>query len=357
MQSAKISRWGALGLCLTFLALASCGGGGGGGGGSSGPVTPPGKVFAVDSMNHAIGSMSNPNPGAGAFAVERIVSGSSTGLGTPCAICTPTPSNLPSIALDAAADRLYVATQLNTRVFDSISTANGNVSSRSISASGVQFLNIAIDPANNNTLYTVGSSGVVNIFSSAHTINGFVTPSRTITPDFGASTVISTFGIAIDATSRDLLYVGENFNGATNISVFSNASTADTTGGAALAPSRTFSFAIAPGAFYLDTVHDRLYTARFDGPILVYDIASGLSGAVGAASRTITLPVTPTSFSSSQLYIFVDTTNDRLYAVNGSTGFILNGASTANDPITTYTQFSVTASSPTTVFSAVAVKP
>jgi len=354
MRSTTVSRRRrGIGLAFALFALASCGGGGGGG--SSAPATPPGKVFIVDAFNRAIGSMSNPNPGAGTFAVERIVSGSSTGLGTLCSVCTPSPSTLPSIALDAAADRLYVATQLNTRVFDQISTANGNVSSRSISATSVNFLNVSIDPAS-NTLYTVGPDAVVHVFNSAHTINSSTTPSRTITPDFGAGpAVVSTFGIAIDATSRNLLYVGVDFNGATSIVVFTNASTADTTGGAALAPSQTLSFGTAPGAFYLDTVNDRLYTAQFNGPIFVFDHASTLTTGTKTPDRTISLPVTQTSFSSNQLYIFVDTTNNRLYAVNGTTGFILNGAGTATDPITTFTQFTIT--SPTTVFSAVAVKP
>jgi len=356
MQSKIVSgRWGSIVLALTLLALASCGGGGGGG--SSAPAAPPGKVFIVDAVNRAIGSMSNPNPGAGTFAVERVISGASTGLGAPCGICTPSPSTLPSIALDAAADRLYVATQQNTRVFDQISTANGNVSSRSISANSVQFLNIAIDPAS-NTLYTVGSSGVVNIFNSAHILNGSTTPSRTITPDFTAfPPIVGTFSIAVDTTSRNLLYVGVYFNGQTNIVVFNNASTADTTGGTPLAPSQTLSFSTGPGAFYLDTVHDRLYTAQFNGPIFVFDSASTLTTGPQSPNRTISLPVVQTSFSDSQLFIFVDTTNDRLYAVNGSTGFIRNGASTAADPINTYTQFAVTAASPSTVFSAVAVKP
>jgi hypothetical protein len=179
MRSSIVSgRWRPIGLALALLALASCGGGGG----SSEPATPPGKLFVVDAFNRAIASMSNSNPGPGYFAIERIISGSNTGLGTPGG--TPSPSTIPSIALDAAADRLYVATQLNTRVFDQISTAKGNVSSRSISAPSVNFLNLSIDPAT-NTLYTVGPSGVVNIFSSAHTLNGSTTPSRTITPDFG----------------------------------------------------------------------------------------------------------------------------------------------------------------------------
>jgi hypothetical protein len=152
-----------------------------------------------------------------------------------------------------------------------------------------------------------------------------------------------------------MLYVGVNFNGATSIVVFNNAAAADTTGGAALAPDRTLNFPTAPGAFYLDTVHDRLYTAQFNGPILVFDNASGLMTGTVAPSRTISLQITQTSFASSQLYIFVDTINDRLYAVNGTTGFILSNASTATDPITTYTTFTIT--SPTTVFSAVAAKP
>ena len=64
------------------------------------------------------------------------------------------------------------------------------------------------------------------------------TPDRTITPDVGTAMTTGTFGIAVDATARNLLYVGMFFNGSTSIFVYRNASTASTTT-TPLAPDRT----------------------------------------------------------------------------------------------------------------------
>jgi hypothetical protein len=83
----------------------------------------------------------------------------------------------------------------------------------------------------------------------------------------------------------------------------------------------------------------------------VYNSASTLTGSVTTADRTITLPF------PAPVQIFVDTTaNDRLYAVWGNRGFIVNSASAANDPVTV-TSITALATGNPIQLSAIAVKP
>jgi hypothetical protein len=77
MNSSISRRWGAFGLVCALLALVSCGGGGGGG--SSTPPTPASKVFFTDGGNAAIVSFSNATPTA-SFPIDRVISGTHTGL-------------------------------------------------------------------------------------------------------------------------------------------------------------------------------------------------------------------------------------------------------------------------------------
>src|SRR4029077_19400564 len=108
--------------------------------------------------------------------------------------------------------------------------------------------------------------------------------------------------------------------------VFNNADTANAT----LAPDRTVNFPAAVGSFCLDQDRDILYVAQSDGRILSFNGASTLTG-TPTPNRTMTLPVPTTTTSSKQLFVTVDTDNNRLYAVNGTTAFIISGASVAND--------------------------
>jgi len=341
-------RWA---VALALGGLAACGGG------SVGPSAPPagpppGKVFFADAANRAIGSLIDPNPPPGTIAADRIVSGPDTGLGAPGG--TPSESAIPSVALDADADRLYVATQSNVLVFDQIDTAGGNIPpSRSMTASGVNFLHLSLD-SRDDVLYTVDSAGVAHIFNAASTRSGQTVPDRTITPDLGGNAVATTFGIAVDV-DRDELYVGVATS-PPRIVVFNNAGTANTTS-APLAPDRTLSFATPVGSFFLDPVHDILYAAQSDGKIVVFDNASLLASGTPVPDRTMTLPVPATTASSRQLFIVVDTANNRLYAVNGTTAFIVSGASIADDAMLGATQITVSSGAAPSLFSAVAAKP
>src|SRR5688572_5156115 len=263
-------------LALALLGLAACGGGGGG------SDEPSSKLFVVDSGNWAIGSMINPNPTPGSFAVDRILVGPSTGLGT---CCTPHVRNLPSFALDAAADRMFVSTQTNVLVWDRAGQAEGDLPRTRIitSAGSVNFSSIGLDTTNNR-LYVAEPNGTVRVYNTASTLSGAVTPNRTIAVDLGAPGSTFTFGIAPDLT-RNLLYVGV-VQPDGRIIVFNNQSALDTTGGPAIAPDKTLTFAGGAGSFYLDTVNDRLYVAQPTGVILVFDSASTLTSGAPAATRS-----------------------------------------------------------------------
>jgi len=339
MRSAILSgSWRPIGLALALLAVASCGGGGGG---SSSPPTPGSKLFVVDAGNHAFVSIINPTPTVGStITIDRTVQGPSTGLGTGG---TPSTSSIPTIALDAANDRLFAATQGSVVVFDNAGTANGNAAfSRRITATfntggglrGVNFYGLYLNTTS-NILYVADVTGDVHAFNNASTRNGATTPDRTVTPDLGTIQVIFPFGIAVDK-ARDLLYVGIVPSGSPAFMiVFNGASTANTNTAPnqSRVPDRTFTLPGA-GSFHLDEAGDRLYVATFNGIIWVFDNASGLS-ATPAATRTIDL--SNNGMLALQNFIFVDTSRDKLYAVannpGGTTSYlvIVDKASTSND--------------------------
>ena len=360
MRPENFERLRRIGLALALLALASCGGGGGG---SSGPAGS--KLFITDGGNHAIVSIINAAPTVGStFTIDRVVNGPATGLGSGVGDIF----SIPSVALESAADRLYVATQGNTFIFDGISQASGNAApTRTMAATintgsgnrGVNFFRISLD-AVNSRLYTVDFSGEVHVFNNPTTPTGATTVVRIINPDLGPTTILSTFGLAIDA-GKNMLYLGAVFSGSgsSNIIVFNNADTAGTppTMITPLAPNRTLSFAQGVGSFFLDTVNDRLYVSQSNGVVLVFDGASLLASGTPTPSRTIDM------LNGIQNYIFVDRSRNKLYAVandpvvsnNRAVLNIIDNASTANEPNVTGISVFVTANN--IEFSAVAVAP
>ncbi|HKW37056.1 MAG TPA: hypothetical protein VJO54_04535 [Burkholderiales bacterium] len=369
MNTTIVSRRGrGVASVLAFLALVSCGGGGGG---SSTPPTPESKVFFADGGNGAIVSFSTAAPTA-SFPIDRVIQGPATLLPTSGILA------IPSLTLDAANNRLYVATQGNTLVFNNISMADGNVAptffmSATINTVGpglrsVNFMHNDLNRSN-GTLYSVDIFGEVHVFSNPVTAPSVV--SRIITPDLGATTIAGTFGLALDA-GKDMLYVGAVFNGtgSSNIIVFNNASaigTAPLTGPGfpppattvtPVAPTRTLSFAQPVVSFHLDTVNDHLYTAHSDGIVRVFHGASTLPTGTPIVDRTIDLG----GSTPIDTYIFVDTSRNKLYAVasntltaSGALG-IIDNASTANEPTTTGNFFSFS-NIANIALSAIVVKP
>jgi len=343
-------------LVVLIAGLAACGGGGGGGGGSTpGPVTPPSKIFVGDAFNAAIGSSPNSNPSAGTSVVDRIIQGSNTRLST----------NMWDFAIDATNDRLFVSDQRSIIVFDNVSTASGNVTSRVLSSfdgAGAlgNYVGIALDTTNNR-IYAAGNGigGNINnfqidVFNNASSASS-IPPSRTFTFPITTSGL---FDVAIDP-AKNILYVYRfaSFGGTTEIAVFDGASALT---GPNVTPNRTISVNesfstpnLPVGMLFLDVANDRLYAAH-QGGVYVFDGASAKSGSVatlGVVSRSIDF--TPTlGFVLSA--VTVDLAANRLYAADNAGLNIIQNASTANGNPAPFVRVLAPGSSR---FQAVAVKP
>jgi hypothetical protein len=304
---------------IQLASLAACGGGGGyGGGGGNMPVTTvgPSKLFGADSVHMAIGSLANPNPGAGTIPVDRTIMGP---------IYTGLSNNIGSLALDPALDYLYVGNGTSIRVFYTASMANGDViPARAISGignTGSLFLDTV-----NNRLYVGDDVNGVKVFNGASTANGAPTPDRSITGDFGTSFQIH--GVAVD-TTKNILYVSNTTTApalSNQVSVFDSAGTVTGSN----TPNRTITPnpAIAVGGISLDAGNDRLYVAGGSGAtlVMVFDNASTANGST-APTKTIA------GFPSGITNVVVDAVHDRLYAVGVSGVYILNSVSAATGAV------------------------
>ncbi len=149
----------------------------------------------------------------------------------------------------------------------------------------------------------------VLIFSPATSVTGNVAPSRklegTNVPLYGAN------GIGVD-TSRDILYVTDNFNQV--ILVWDNAATVN----GDVAPNRTITAVTRPGDIAIDQTNDRLYVSADSGDeIWVLNGASTQDGAA-VVNRTITA-----TQLDGALGIELDLSRDRLYAASRYTNAIL----------------------------------
>ena len=322
----------------SLLGLAACGGGGGYGGGNNAPSgAAPSKLFAADSPHKAIGSLANPNPSAGTFPVDRTIMGP---------IYTELSNNIGGLALDPALDYLYVGNGTSILVFYMASMANGDIPpSRVITnnPAGGNTGSLFLDTVNN--LLYVGDDAVgVRVFNNASGISGATTSARLIT---GLGTI---HGVAVD-TGYNILYVSNTSSTPSNeINLF----TASTANGAAT-PLKTITPTVAAvnvsvGGISLDMANDRLYVAGFtDSTVRVFDSVHNTPGGAIPPTKTLTFPGTTGTISS----VTIDSTNNRLYAVSLGAIYILNSASTANDPITVTAILVPTNGS----FTAVAVNP
>jgi hypothetical protein len=340
-----IQLWGRkFAVVFLFVLTTACGGGGDG----SAPSTPPfgtgaSKLFVGDAGQQAIGSSSNSNPPPGTAVIQRVVSGANTMLD----------SALIDFALDAPADRLFVADLRSILAFNNISTISGNIAPRVISSFGPSgnFVGIDLDRTNDQ-LYAAVNLGTlsheVRVFNSVSIMNN-VAASRTFT--FPTNFLID---VAIDPI-KNILYVYnlDSVNNLTQISVFDSAASLN----GSVTPNRlinlgdAFSSGVAAGMF-IDAANDRLYAPRGNGTVMVFDTASSKFGLVtavtGAPSRTINLPV------PAYTNITVDLNANRLYAVDNAGLNIVDNASTVNGTPPTVTRALASSGSS---FMAVAVKP
>jgi hypothetical protein len=208
--------------------------GGGGGTPTPTPTASPtpnpaatGKLYVTNSTSFTILRFDNAFTAINNATPAATIVGASTTL------------NFPNyIALDTAADRLYVADQadLSILIFDKISTQNGTV-------------NLA--------------------------------PTRIIVG--GNTTLVSPADLFFDRV-RNQLYVLDD----PNILVFNVASLS--TGQNNVAPTRTLKTTSTAGmaAIFVDVASDRLFLADLDGAIAIYDNASTLPTGAITPSRSIT---------------------------------------------------------------------
>lgn len=263
-------------LLITLTAgLTACGGGGGGG--SGGDVTPASNIFVADSNNLAIGSQVDTAPPAGTFPVDRIIMGGNTLLG----------SSINALWLDINTDELYVANGTRILVFANAGTAEGDIApARTLASVGAgNFTGFFMD-TDNNRLYATDATAGLKVFENA-SIASNASPDRTVSGDFGGSHFL--FGVSVDV-SRDIAYVLRSSanSPAYAVNIFDNASTID----GSVTPDRTIVLGsqITDSSLFIDAANDRLYVSTAGGRIDVFESAGTLDGVV-TPSKTVILPV------------------------------------------------------------------
>jgi hypothetical protein len=275
------------------------------------------KAFAADSPHSTIGSLINPNPGPGTIMLDRAITG----------VYTQISNSIGSLALDTTNNRLYVGNGMSILVFNNANQANGDpfvdrviTNNPASGNTGSLFLDTV-----NNRLYVGDDAVGVRVFDNASGISGATASTRLINGNFGGAFQIH--GVAVDTSSKNILYVSNTVGSTNQISVFDSASSVN---GSSTAPNRTITPnpASGVGGIFLDAANDRLYVASGSSAstVMVFNTASAANGAT-APSRTMTFPSPITS-------VFVETVNDRLYAVSLAAIYILSSASTASGTVT-----------------------
>lgn len=196
---------------------------------------------------------------------------------------TPTPTGTP---VPGATGKLYVSNQSGNSIlrFDSAFTATGNIQPAATLSGSNTGLNqpqfMALDAAADRLFVANPGGNSVLVWDGISTLTGNIAPTRSIS---GLNTgLIAPVAVAIDST-RDLLYVADPSQG--QVLVFSPASTA---GGNAL-PSRALAITGADlGGVALDAANNRLFISDTAGNAIgIFDNASTLNGPV-TSNRAIT---------------------------------------------------------------------
>lgn len=199
------------------------------------------------------------------------------GGGTPTPTPSPTPTPNPS-----ATGKLYVSNSGANSIlrFDNAFTTGGNVAP----AATISGVNTTLNAPAFITLDAIADRLYIanNGDLSILIFDNISTKTGNIAPDRtiagGTTTLISPTDVALDR-GKNLLYVADDID----IHVFASASTA--TGN--IAPVRNIAAGFAVSAIFIDATNDRLYAADQAGnAIHVYDNASTLNGSV-SANRTI----------------------------------------------------------------------
>lgn len=191
-------------------------------------------------------------------------------------------------ALDGPADVVYVvdsgttAGSTNILVFGPASSVSGNVAPVHTLVLPYIVAGIAVDPASNRLFVADSTNSAINIYDSASTLNGAVTPNRTIA---GALTQLASLGpLAFESSGH--LVVGSSGNSST-VRVFNNAGALNGNVG----PSAVFSLANNLMAQIAVTPAGDLYVVNGSPQILVFSNIFFASGTISPV-RIITGPNT-----------------------------------------------------------------
>jgi hypothetical protein len=173
-------------------------------------------------------------------------------------------------------------------------------------------------------LYVSIPTGSILRIDSASTANGSIAASRSfmLNPFTGGTDAIT--DIALD-TTNDVLYIGLSRSGLGRIGIVIGISGKTTS---PLPLDAEIPVSASSPSITIDGPRNRLYVADqfLGGQVLVFDNARTLTG-TPPPDRTIQLPF-PTP------HLFLETTNDRLYASGQSRVVILNNAGTASNTVT-----------------------
>ncbi len=204
---------------------------------------------------------------------------------TPSPTITPTPTPTPTPVPPTPLGKLYVTNQAGNSIlrFDNAFNSTGNVAPGAIITGSTTTLNapqfITLDTAADRLYVANAGNSSVVVFDGISTKNGDLGPTRTIA---GANTqLVTPSSVALDK-GRDLLYVADG----AEIFVFASASTVN--GNAPFTRDLQTSFTNIQQIF-LDATNDRLYaTDGATNTVAVYDNASTLPTGSTAATRSIT---------------------------------------------------------------------
>ncbi|MGZ4876665.1 MAG: hypothetical protein ACXVIO_00600 [Candidatus Angelobacter sp.] len=229
------------------------------------------RLFVANRTSASILIFDQASSKNGNVAPTRAISGTTTGLFVPI-----------QPVLDKTRDLLYVSDDVDVLVFASASTANGNVPFARDIQPGFSVGAIFVDAANDRLFVTNPTGNAVDVFDHASTLNGAVTPTRQIT---GAATGLGQpVGLQIDGSGR---LVVANSSPA-SITVYNAAATANGNQAPVATISGSNTGFVSPNQIVLDTtVRDTLYVADpGSGTISVFTSFSSANGNL-APTRTI----------------------------------------------------------------------
>ena len=284
------------------------------------PPSAAGKLYVTNQNGNSILRFDNAFNATGNEAPGAQITGSSTGLDAP-----------QTVALDTAADRLYVANAggpsapPSVLIFDGISTLNGNAApTRTIAGLSTQFIapsSVALDKSR-DLLYV--ADGVDIYVYPASTANGDQAATRDIK--------VSSFGIQIQQifldAANDRLYVSDGANNA--VDIFDNASTLNQTPAAPRGLTGAATQLNQPAGMAIDPSGNLAVTNLGNGSITVYANAATTSGnqspiaVISGAATTLIDPVQIIQSSAADEVYVADSSANEVAVFAGIAG--LNGS-------------------------------